>query len=73
MNPAVKFADLHLHTLFSDGTYTPSELISESKKADLSAIAVVDHDTVEAIELTIEIAKIQNIEVLSCIELSSEY
>lgn len=73
MNPAVKFADLHLHTLFSDGTYSPFELISESRKAGLSAIAVVDHDTVEAISPTIEIAKIENIEVLSGIELSAEY
>ena len=42
----MKFADLHLHTIFSDGTYTPQELISESIRSGLSAIAVVDHDTV---------------------------
>ncbi len=73
MNPAAKFADLHLHTVFSDGTYSPFELISESKKAGLSAIAVVDHDTVEAIPPVIEIAKTKGIEVLSGIELSTEY
>lgn len=69
----MKFADLHLHTIFSDGTYSPFELVSESKKADLSAIAVVDHDTVGAISPAIEIAKTENIEVLAGIELSSEY
>jgi predicted metal-dependent phosphoesterase TrpH len=69
----MKFADLHLHTLFSDGTYTPQELIEEAGKQDLSAISIVDHDTVEGIEPTMEIAKSKNIEVISGIELSAEY
>jgi predicted metal-dependent phosphoesterase TrpH len=69
----VKFADLHLHTVFSDGTYTPAELISESLKAGLSAIAIVDHDTVEGIEPAMEIAKGENIELLPGIELTAEY
>ena len=38
----MKFADLHVHTIFSDGTSTPEDLISECKKCGLSAIAVVD-------------------------------
>lgn len=69
----MKFADLHLHTIFSDGTYTPQELISQSVKSGLSAIAVVDHDTVSGLEPTIKIGKIKNIEVLAGIELSAEY
>jgi len=69
----MKFADLHLHTLFSDGTYTPEELTTESIRAGLSTIAVVDHDTTDGIEPAIEIAKTKNIEVLSGIELSAEH
>lgn len=41
------FADLHLHTCFSDGTYTPEELVSHAREKGLSAIALTDHDTVE--------------------------
>ncbi|MDO8662032.1 MAG: PHP domain-containing protein [Candidatus Omnitrophota bacterium] len=66
-------ADLHLHTLFSDGTYTPEELVSQSLKAGLSAIAVVDHDTVEGVSPTIAEAKDQALEVLAGIELSAAY
>lgn len=69
----MKFADLHLHTIFSDGTYTAQELISESKKSGLSAIAVVDHDTVEGIDSVIETAKKESIEALAGIELTAEY
>jgi 3',5'-nucleoside bisphosphate phosphatase len=69
----MKCADLHLHTVFSDGTYTPEELISRSVKSGLSAIAVVDHDTVGAIEPLMLAAKDQEIEALPGIELSAEY
>src|SRR5689334_25228754 len=41
------FADLHLHTRFSDGTYTPEELAAHAKSHGLAAISLTDHDTVE--------------------------
>ena len=41
------FADLHLHTHFSDGTYTPVELAAHAKSQGLSAVSLTDHDTVE--------------------------
>jgi len=69
----MKFADLHLHTLFSDGTYTPEELILAGKTSGLSAIAVVDHDCVDAVSPSIDIGKTHGIEVLPGIELTAEY
>lgn len=69
----MKFADLHLHTVFSDGTYTPLSLIAKSKKAGLSAIAVVDHDTVEGVAPVMQIASEEKLEVLPGIELTAEY
>ncbi|MFA6216351.1 MAG: PHP domain-containing protein [Candidatus Omnitrophota bacterium] len=69
----MKFADLHLHTVFSDGTFSPEELIRQTEKAGLSAIAVVDHDTVEGIPLIIENALKYGIEVLPGIELTAQY
>lgn len=69
----MKFADLHLHTCFSDSTFTPEELILEVARVGLSTISVVDHDTTEGIARTIEIAKSKNIEVISGVELSAEY
>ena len=41
------FADLHLHTYFSDGTYSPEELAGHARSHGLSAVALTDHDTVE--------------------------
>jgi predicted metal-dependent phosphoesterase TrpH len=69
----VKYADLHLHTVFSDGTSLPSELIEEARKAGVSCISIVDHDTVLAIEPALEYAREKDIEVLPGIELTAEY
>jgi hypothetical protein len=69
----MKFADLHVHTFFSDGTCSPEDLILQAHKAGLSAIAVVDHDSVLGIEPTIEAGKKKDIEVLPGVELSTEY
>lgn len=68
-----KFADLHLHTVFSDGTYKPEELVEKAYKTGLSAIAVVDHDTVAGVSLSIAAARERNIEVIPGIELTAEY
>jgi len=43
----MKFADLHLHTHFSDGTFSPEEVVEYGKQAGLAALALTDHDTVE--------------------------
>ena len=37
--------DLHTHSHFSDGTYSPKELIDEARARGLSAIALTDHNT----------------------------
>lgn len=69
----MKFADLHLHTNFSDGTYTPEELISGALREGLSAISVTDHDTVAGIVPSIKAGDLQGIEVIPGIELTAEY
>ena len=39
--------DLHLHSSFSDGLDTPSQLIDKALDLKLKAIALTDHDTIE--------------------------
>ncbi len=69
----VKYADLHVHTLQSDGTYTPAQLIKESIKRGLSAIAITDHDTVGAIPEALAQAQDTDLEVITGIELTAQY
>ncbi|MDD5595060.1 MAG: PHP domain-containing protein, partial [Candidatus Omnitrophica bacterium] len=69
----MRYADLHLHTTFSDSTYSPQELVQQANRVGLSAIAVVDHDSIDGIVPTLEIAKDYDIEVISGIELTAEH
>lgn len=69
----MKFADLHLHTVFSDGTYTPEEIARRAFFLGFSAISVVDHDTVSGIKNVIDAGQVYGLEVLPGIELSTEY
>ena len=65
--------DLHVHSTCSDGTLTPSELVSLAKKTGLSAFALTDHDTVKGLPEAMEAGKKEGIEVLPGIEFSTEY
>ena len=68
----MSFADLHIHTYYSDSTASPQEVIDEARNIGLGCIAITDHDTVDGLLPTIEEGKKHNIEVLTGIELSSE-
>ena len=37
--------DLHLHSTFSDGRYTPTQLVEEAAAKGLAVIALTDHDS----------------------------
>ena len=45
--------DLHTHSVFSDGTLTPEELVALASHSGLKAIALTDHDTVEGVSWAI--------------------
>jgi predicted metal-dependent phosphoesterase TrpH len=66
------FADLHLHTRFSDGTYTPEELVGHARHHGLVALALTDHDTVEGCEPAAAACAEQGIEFIPGTELTAE-
>lgn len=40
-------ADLHIHTVASDGTWTPEEVVERVQEAGIGLFSVADHDTLE--------------------------
>lgn len=66
------FADLHLHTNFSDGTYAPEELAAEAHRHEFAAIALTDHDTVEGCARMAAACARHQIEFIPASELTAE-
>ena len=67
------FCDLHTHSVFSDGTCTPAELIDEAFSLGLSAIALTDHNTVDGLPDFLAAAEGRDILAIPGVEFSTEY
>ena len=65
--------DLHVHSTASDGTCSPSELVSLAVDAGLAAFALNDHDSIAGIREAKLAAQQSNCEVISGVELSCDY
>jgi 3',5'-nucleoside bisphosphate phosphatase len=64
--------DLHIHTTASDGTYTPAEVVDLACRSGLSALAVTDHDILDAIGPA-RTAAAGRLEVIAGVEISAEF
>lgn len=51
-------ADLHIHTTYSDGKISPSEVINLAVSKGLKAISITDHDTIKGYLKGIELLKV---------------
>jgi 3',5'-nucleoside bisphosphate phosphatase len=65
--------DLHMHSTFSDGVRTPTELINMASELGLKAIALADHDTVDGIDEALAAGAACGLEVLPALEFSVAY
>lgn len=64
---------MHIHSDASDGKMNCQEIIDKAKEEKLSVIALTDHHTVKNIDKIKELAKLNDIIVLSGIEFRTEY
>lgn len=64
--------DLHTHTLASDGTDSPAQLVRRAKAQGLLAVAITDHDTVGGLAEAEEEGKALGLEVIRGCELSAK-
>ena len=66
-------ADLHLHTTFSDGTLTPTQIVDLCAKCGLKTISISDHDTTNGLPEAFEAASAHPyMTVIPGIELSTD-
>ena len=68
-----KIIDLHMHTTKSDGALTPMEVVEEAIKNRVSAIAIADHDTIDAYSDDLfDYAEANNVILIPAVEISTK-
>jgi len=65
--------DLHCHSIFSDGIFTPTELLAFAKEQGLEMLSLTDHDTLNGLAEAQEAANIHQINLISGVELSVQW
>ena len=68
-----RYADLHIHSIHSDGVHAPALLVEMAARKGLQAIALADHDSVAGIDEALEAGCRLGVEVVPAIELSVEF
>lgn len=64
--------DFHMHTTYSDGHYTPLELLKKAKENNINIVSITDHDSINAIEESINIGNGLGIKVIPGVEISTD-
>lgn len=66
-------ADLHIHTIASDGHSTPEQIIRNARKHKLEIISITDHDTIRGYQKAKAVAQKYEITLLPGIEITSDF
>lgn len=69
----MKYADLHVHTHYSDSSFSPLEVMATAREKGLSAIAITDHDSINGVGPCLALSEEFGVEVVPGIEMTVEY
>jgi 3',5'-nucleoside bisphosphate phosphatase len=67
----MEYVDLHIHTIFSDGTDDPKSLVRASRMKGLDVIAITDHDILSGYFEAREEAKRWGVKLISGVEITT--
>jgi predicted metal-dependent phosphoesterase TrpH len=63
--------DLHAHTIYSDGTFTPTELVRLALQRGLTVLSISDHDSTEGLAEAFRAADGTGLEIVPGVEFST--
>lgn len=66
------FVDLHIHSRFSDGAFSPKEIVEKAIISGLCAVSITDHDSISGLKEGEEEARKAGIGFVPGVELSAE-
>ena len=67
------YCDLHVHSHFSDGTWSPEELVAEAERLGLDAVALCDHNTVDGVPRFMAAGQGSSVQTVAGIEFSTDF
>lgn len=65
--------DLHVHTVHSDGLYTPAQIIELARRSGLAGVAITDHDTLSGVVEALDLADAGQPEIIPGVEITAEF
>lgn len=65
--------DLHMHSLYSDGSFTPTKLVEHAVEIGLDGIALTDHDSVDGIPEAVNAARDKKLRFIPGVEITTDY
>lgn len=65
--------DLHVHSLFSDGSQHPNEIVQVAMKREVSILSICDHYTIDAYDALLSACKSSNIMAVLGVELDANW
>ncbi len=66
-------SEIHMHSTFSDGEFSPTELVRIARQNKVSILSLTDHDTFEGIEEFVQAAEGTEISAFPGIEITTRY
>lgn len=69
----IKRCDLHTHSVFSDGTLTPAQIIAAAEQAGLSAVALCDHNTTAGLDAFLKAGINSPVMAIPGVEVTAQY
>jgi len=66
-------SEIHMHSIFSDGEFSPAQLIDIAQKNDVTLLSLTDHDTFDGIPGFLKAAEGTGIEAFPGIEITVKF
>jgi len=66
-------ADMHIHSIFSDSSRSPEEIVTIAEKNNISLISICDHATIDAYCRLLRVCEAKIIKCVLGVELSASW
>ena len=66
-------SEIHMHSTFSDGEFSPEQLVNIAKESDVTLLSLTDHDTFKGIPEFLHSAESKGIEAFPGIEITVKF